>query len=76
MQGDIAVAQELPIESPHKYGRFDDDVTDLAVGLNGGKPLPSNSGHNSLAVDHVPDDNEVDEDFFGTLRDTSKKYGA
>jgi len=63
---------EIPTESPRKYGVWSDDVSELASGLTGGKPVRNSSN----AGDPEPQPaTEVDEDFLRTLGDSADKYG-
>jgi len=67
------VVREIPVESPRKYGAWDDNVDDLADGL-GRRESSRRSG--DVAVPDLPASDSVDEDFFRTVRDSSSKYGG
>lgn len=68
---------DLPIESPRKYGSFDDitedDANDIDRVLTGNQ---SPSRVRAGSVSQSQDAREVDEDFFSSARDQSKKYGG
>ena len=68
---------DLPMESRFKYGSFDDisedEANDIDTVLSGGRP---DMRVRSRSVSQSPDASEVDEDFFSSARDSTKKYGG
>lgn len=71
-KGESVVDRDIPIESPNKYGRFDDDISDLANGLAGRDVMRRNSA--------VPDSQSsqsdtLDEDFLRIAGNPSNHYG-
>ena len=68
---------DIPLENPHKYGSFDDDITELADGL-AGRPTGAKSNRQpdpGSAVGSL--DDEVDANVLRQLiRDSASKYGT
>jgi hypothetical protein len=69
----IVAAQDIPMESPSKYGKFDDNaVDDLADALNGREPRKRSDPHNGFGISHT---DVVDEDFMREARNPKSHYG-
>lgn len=64
---------EMPMESPNKYGSFDDDVSELVTGVTGGVPVKRNRVADSA---ESSGENAVDEDFLRTAGNPRNKYGS
>ena len=64
---------DIPMESPNKYGRFDDDISELVAGVTGGVPVKRDG-----VVDRAESSGEdtVDEDFLRTAGNPRNKYGS
>lgn len=70
--------QDIPVENPNKYGRFEDveenDRNAISNLLNGGSG--SDIGSRSRSGDDLSDTGETLEDFLREAGDTNRKYGG
>ena len=64
--------QDIPIESPNKYGRMDDDLTEFADAL-AGRSTGDNRDRRPRTDIQAPD--QIDEDFLRTLGNPGNHYG-
>ena len=64
--------EEMPEESPNKYGNFEEDVDELADRLAGREPRKRYSPLGGFGISHS---DEVDEDFLRIAGNPPDKYG-
>ena len=63
---------DLPLNNPNKYGRFDDDLSDLVDSIAGREPGKRHDPRGGFGISHT---DAVDEDFMREAGNPSNKYG-
>lgn len=71
-KGESVVDRDIPIESPNKYGRFDDDLYELVNGLAGRDVMRRNS---VVSDSQSSQSDTLDEDFLRSAGNPRNHYG-